>query len=144
MSVLWPGPRIWCHVISSSTWWRHQQVTETRLFCRGQMPLIEGSWFKHSRLTFFSGIRLVSELFDPPTYYCMYQMKSFIWFSVAFAVPWIATFRDFIFCVHTQVLMPFQCKYHMAKLCTGDIGNAALELYICNSYTVHHTWIWST
>ena len=40
--VLWPGRRIWCHVISSRTWWRHQPVTGMRSFCQGHMSLIAG------------------------------------------------------------------------------------------------------
>ena len=69
MSVIWPGRRIWCHLISSSTWWRHQPVTETRLFYLGQMRLIKGSWFNHSRFNPLSRIESVSELFYPPKYF---------------------------------------------------------------------------
>ena len=44
-------------VLTGSTYMtsRYQlyDVTETRAFCWGQMPLIEGSWFSNSRLTHF-------------------------------------------------------------------------------------------
>ena len=70
VSVLSPGRCMWCQVISSSTWWRHQSITEKRLFCWGQMPLIEGSWFIFTHEKPISGMWLFSELFDPPTYHC--------------------------------------------------------------------------
>ena len=86
--MLPPGRRIWCHVISSSRWWRHQPVTFN----------LSGTHISNRRIMIyslrtntFSGWWLVSELFlsTHVTHYLIHENdQTTVSFPTVIGIDW--------------------------------------------------------